>query len=248
MTRGHFFFVVVVQHELGHAIATWKLGGEVNKIILSPIGGLSFHTAADKGHIGDLKVALAGPLMQLPLIGVLAILYLALKSNEMDPFTEFFASYASVSGGMGMFFITLCRTTFWYNVFLLSINLLIPIYPLDGLRIYVAIFKLSGMNLTKSANIAAFGGGLASLIILGYGVFKFFSKTYVGGLSEIVAGGLGFANSKNLYDLVKEGRLKDDPVLGRSCYEQSNGGVEMSSSSRTSAGSQSLAPTSSELV
>lgn len=217
---------------MGHAIVTWRLGGEIDRMVLTPIGGLTFFTATEKGHVGDLKVALAGPLIQIPFMCILAAIYLILQTEKTGPFVDFYATYENVSGTIGLLFLTLCRTTFWYNVLLLSINLLVPIYPLDGLRIYAATLKIMGINLTTTAKFVSIGGMIFSVSLFGFGVFKLFHTSYIGGMSEVLAGGLGFTNSKILFDLVKAGRLKEDPIFGRRCYEQStNESVEMASTS-----------------
>ncbi len=186
--------------------------------------------------------------MQLPFMLILAIIYVAVNDDKDYPLSTIFATYDNVRGSIGILFLTLCRTTFWYNVLLLVINLLIPIYPLDGVRIYAAVLKMWGMSLKSTAMFVSIAGLIISCSLFGYGVFKLFSKSYSSGLSEIAGGTFGLVNSKMLFDSVKAGVLDRDPIFGRPCYERENESVEMPTlPSTNSDGGEDTVPVS-ELV
>ena len=58
---GPVLFVTILIHELGHALMTKRLGGEVGGIVLWPLGGFALCGPVDSLR-GELKVALAGPI------------------------------------------------------------------------------------------------------------------------------------------------------------------------------------------
>ncbi len=198
-------------------------------MILWPLGGLSIYGPTDKGVIGDLKVAIAGPVMQIPLMVILAILYLALKTPDMPPFQTFYISKYDVESEIGFLFLALCRITFWYNFFIFGINLIVPISPMDGLRIWAACLRTFGLSVNKTAKALAYLGILLSLIVFIYGVFILFDFRYYGGITEMFLGAYGFASSKALNDLVATDRLGLDPIFGRPLYiDTDSNSVEMS--------------------
>jgi len=235
-------------HELGHYIATKKLGGEVDQIIIWPLGGLTFHGPTDKGIKGDLKVALAGPLMQIPLMIILAIIYLALMTPETPPFQMFYISQMDIENSIGSIFLGLCRVSFWYNFFIFGINLIVPISPLDGLRIWAACLRILGMSVTWTAKFLAYFGMLISFAVFLFGVFILFDLSHYGGITEMFLGAFGFASSKALRDLARTDLLSLDPIFGRSWYaSEESRGVEMSGTSSNNNDNQPSQPVPVEL-
>jgi phosphoribosylcarboxyaminoimidazole (NCAIR) mutase len=85
-----------------------------------------------------------------------------------------------------------------------------------------------GIRLTKTATIVSFSGMIISAALFVYGCVRIFDQRVESGITEIFVGGLGFASSKILHDIVRAGRLSEDPVFGRPCY------LETSSSSSSS--------------
>lgn len=227
---GPMVFLSLVVHEMGHVIATKKLGGEVEEVILWPLGGLTFYGPTNKGYIGDLKVALAGPIMQIPLMIILAVTYVSLRPEDMSPLSAVFASYNDITGDFSRLLLILCMTTFWYNMFIFMFNVFIPIHPLDGVRIYAAVLKFFGASLTKTAKIVSFTGMFLSACTFILAIVELlFFEVYGGGIFELALGAFGLASSKALYDRIKAGRLKEDGVFGRACYESEmdSTGIEM---------------------
>lgn len=216
------------------------IGGQVEEAILWPLGGLSFYGPTNLGYMGDLKVAIAGPLMQIPLMIIFVTLYETLKYDDMSALGSIYLVLKDISGDISRLFIAVCMATFWYNVVIFLLNVFIPIYPLDGVRLYAAGLKALGASLTKTAKIISYCGMFISIcgFILGV-VQMFFYHAYGGGLFELALGAFGLANSKELYDKIKAGRLREDKIFGRSCYEQEsetnemNNGVELETSSNT---------------
>ena len=121
--------VSVALHELGHALAAWRVGGKVDAIVLGPVGGLISPRVPDEPEI-KLFVALAGPIVHL-LIAVIAAIVLASAGNTqllglLNPLAT--PQGLVEPGGLG---IVAAKLTLWINWTLMLLNLL-PAYPFDG--------------------------------------------------------------------------------------------------------------------
>ncbi|MFB3814710.1 MAG: site-2 protease family protein [Terriglobales bacterium] len=119
----------VVLHELGHALAAIRRGVNARAIILLPIGGItvsdeSAHTAT--GSRQEIRIALAGPLVNLAVAGATAALIMWLAPQNLTTRPLLHSAH-------------LLRSAVWINLFLGAFNLL-PGYPLDGGRVLRAWF------------------------------------------------------------------------------------------------------------
>ncbi|CAD7965778.1 unnamed protein product [Amoebophrya sp. A25] len=107
------WFTVFV-HEMGHVWMCRRLGGEPDRIILWPFGGLAYMK-----HSGDesdrTKILLAGPLMHIPL-GLFAAIWIAI-----------------FTGGPFLWYVDWC---FHLNLQLFLLNLFVPAHPLDGCSMF----------------------------------------------------------------------------------------------------------------
>jgi Zn-dependent protease len=109
-------FAIVLMHEFGHALACRSVGGRADQIVLWPLGGVAYVDPPPRPGATLWSLA-AGPLVNLLLVPILSLLWLAARNlnveTNMPDFYEF------------------VRTLWWINLVLLCFNLL-PIYPLDG--------------------------------------------------------------------------------------------------------------------
>ena len=64
---GPILLITVIAHELGHALTTKRMGGQVEKIVVWPLGGFAVCGPTEGGLGGDLKVAFMGPAMHIPM-------------------------------------------------------------------------------------------------------------------------------------------------------------------------------------
>jgi Zn-dependent protease len=119
-------FLSILLHELGHCFAARRVGGDAHEILLWPLGGLAFCRCPDhwKSH---LIVAAGGPLVTLAIVTVSYVGF-----GVIEPYTV----------EMTWFNLILVHQTatlliFW-NSIILIFNL-IPLYPLDGGRIFHAL-------------------------------------------------------------------------------------------------------------
>jgi Zn-dependent protease len=137
-------FGIVLLHEFGHALACRQTGGEADRIILWPLGGIAFVNPPPRPGAVLWSIA-AGPLVNVALIPVFGTLV-------------FLARNADVNSNLLNLFAML---RFW-NYLLLIFNLL-PIYPLDGGQIFRALlwFPLGQIRSLKIASFTGLIGGVA---------------------------------------------------------------------------------------
>src|ERR1700722_10269069 len=116
-------FGIVLLHEFGHALAGRQVGGQADRIMLWPLGGVAFVQPPPRPGALLWCIA-AGPLVNLILVPVSVVAIViagAAHLRGVSPdFWQFLNSIALINGGLLLF------------------NLL-PIYPLDGGQILQAL-------------------------------------------------------------------------------------------------------------
>ncbi len=126
-------FASVILHELGHALVARRAGVPAKGIILLPIGGV---TILDESQAipesedtwkRDIRIAVAGPLVNLAIAGVSALFLL----GAVPGFPLTTKPLVDINN--------LLRSVVWLNLYLGLFNLL-PAYPMDGGRVLRAYF------------------------------------------------------------------------------------------------------------
>ena len=115
-------FLCVLLHEFGHSLVAQRLGIEIHSITLLPIGGVSNLESLPEKPSDEVKITIAGPLVNVVLAPVFFGVGLLLGAVPRMP-TDLFTGIGSV----GQFFFYLG----YLNVVLALFNL-IPAFPLDG--------------------------------------------------------------------------------------------------------------------
>jgi Zn-dependent protease len=155
-------FGSVVFHELGHALVARGSGIPAKGIVLLPIGGV---TIFDEAHVvpdpvdgwkRDIRVAVAGPLVNLFIAGVAALSLLAAIPNFSLTARPLLDSSA------------LLRSIVWANVYLGLFNLL-PAYPMDGGRVLRALFSRR-VDMMRATQRAVSIGNVFSILMIMLGV------------------------------------------------------------------------------
>jgi Zn-dependent protease len=116
-------FGIVLLHEFGHALACRQVGGQANRIMLWPLGGVAFVQPPPRPGALLWSIA-AGPLVNVMLVPVTLVAWVVAYGAgwqiEYPDVVHFLVSIAFI------------------NIALLVFNML-PIYPLDGGQILQAL-------------------------------------------------------------------------------------------------------------
>ena len=148
------YLITVVLHEFAHGFVAKKLGYKLNLIKLMPYGASLSLKSGFFNYKDEILVALAGPIANF----VLAILGCALWWIEPVSFvyTSDFV-FANIAVGL-----TNC----------------LPIYPLDGGRILLALKSRKADKIKATKNVKMFGVCCAVAILVGFVVTVFFVPNY----------------------------------------------------------------------
>jgi len=145
------FFVCVVLHELGHSLTARRYGVRVPRILLLPIGGMAEFDRIPRKPSEELTITLAGPAVNFVLAAALWPLSRTLP--ELLP--------AVLGANVGQILVELM----WANLWMGSFNLL-PVFPMDGGRIFRALLALKLPYLRATWWAASVGRVLAIIFAL----------------------------------------------------------------------------------
>lgn len=156
-------FVCVLLHELGHSVVAQRLGIDVQDITLLPIGGLARMKTIPEKPGDEVRIAVAGPLVNV----VLAPLFFAPALLLGVDFTSFanplFGEVESVA--QILFYLGIL------NVFLAVFNM-IPAFPMDGGRVLRGILA-SRFGAVRATDISASIGQLLAAAAFLFGIIFF---------------------------------------------------------------------------
>ena len=141
-------FTCVVLHEYGHALAARQFGIGTRGITLLPIGGVANLEGIPRNPLQELWVAVAGPLVNVVIAFLLAVLFPSVLSGGAP----------QVVGNL-----------FYINVALVLFNL-VPAFPMDGGRIFRAIMAM-WLPYEKATRLAATVGKIAAVALALLGIF-----------------------------------------------------------------------------
>jgi Zn-dependent protease len=148
-------FLIVLLHEFGHAFACRQVGGQANRIVLWPLGGVAYVDPPPRPGATLWSIA-AGPLVNLALAPFLWVLYVIGRSS----------GWASTMPDT----FHLVRAILAIDVGLLIFNIL-PIYPLDGGQILRSLLWFV-LGRARSLMVATILGILGVVGIIGLALFS----------------------------------------------------------------------------
>ncbi len=119
-------FLCVVLHEFGHSLVAQRLGIEVHDITLLPIGGIARLKSLPERPWDEVKIAVAGPLVNVVLAPVFYGIGIALGADPLTIGSPLLGGFGSI----GQFFVYLGLI----NAGLVLFNM-IPAFPMDGGRV-----------------------------------------------------------------------------------------------------------------
>ncbi|MDG5766397.1 site-2 protease family protein [Balneolales bacterium ANBcel1] len=188
------FFLSILLHEFGHAIAARRRGVEISEIILFIFGGLARMKKEPEKASDEFAIAGAGPLCSI----AIGVVFLGLA----------FVSQPVISEGL--------HGVFWYvgyiNILLALFNM-VPGFPLDGGRMLrAAIWHFTG-NLRKSTRVVSSIGQIFAFALMFLGVLAIIGGQIIAGVFWILIGVFLLQSAKSGYYMVamREG-LSGTPV------------------------------------
>src|SRR3989304_4072394 len=141
----------------------------IHEISLFIFGGVAQLTKEPEDAATELKIAIAGPAASL----VLALLFYG-SAAAVNP--EAFPLLKSVLGYLALI-----------NFILLAFNM-IPGFPLDGGRVFRALWWMRTGDLNKATKVASNIGKGFALFLIVMGFFQIFMGSFVGGLWFVFIG------------------------------------------------------------
>ncbi len=152
-------FLCVVLHEFGHSLVAQRLCIDVSDITLLPIGGVARLKTLPEKPVDEIKIAVAGPLVNVVLAPIFLGLALAFGVDLSSP-PGLAAAQQSLGGAL--FYLGIV------NIFLVVFNL-IPAFPLDGGRVLRGLLAIRLGPVRATDISAAIGQALAiALGIIGF--------------------------------------------------------------------------------
>ena len=158
-------FAAVLLHELGHAFAARRLGVEVSDITLWPLGGMAvMRNMPEDPHV-EMRIAFAGPLVNLAIGGFCLILWTGLQ-GELNWRAMLHTDVRNWGGFLS--FTAVCHL-------MLGLFNLLPAFPMDGGKILRSILALRSDWLPATETAVRIGRSLAWVMVIAafvYGVWS----------------------------------------------------------------------------
>lgn len=228
---GPILLATVLVHEWGHVFISRQLLGEdaVTEVVLWPLGGYTYcdristteelpEPAEGVLLTTDLKIALVGPLMHVPMSLFWVGMYAAINLGDMSEFT-FRMYFTIISRDLAGFLSTLFEQSCLMNILLMWFNIFVPAYPLDGGRLVAStILLLAGVALNKTAFLTCLVTLLISLALFAWSIASFFDGVGTTGVFAALVAIYLSVSSYRLYLLILHGGLRKHPLFGRTCY------------------------------
>ncbi len=170
------FFGSIVLHELGHAFAALREGIGISSIQLWIFGGMARMDRESDSPAAEFKVAIAGPLVTLAIVVVLAAVGVAAVGPKEFWQAILIESNSGVSGVMAML-----GWLAWINAIVLVFNLL-PAFPMDGGRIVRALAWWRTGDRTSATRFAATLGRVFAYLFIGCGLLLILNGDAFGGV------------------------------------------------------------------
>ncbi len=160
-------FLCVLMHEYGHALTARRFGVNTRDIILSPIGGVARLERIPERPSEELKVALAGPAVNVVIaLLLLPIVYFLRRDGLIYEAKNELEALQNWNNLLPLLLIT--------NIGLVIFNM-IPAFPMDGGRVLRSILAMK-MERVKATKIAFI---IAQVCALGLFIFGLYWPQYV---------------------------------------------------------------------
>lgn len=164
-------FVFVLLHEFGHCLACRWMGGDADEILMWPLGGLAFCRPPHRWKPA-LITTIGGPAVNLILVPILGAVLLAAGATWTDiVFNPVFpdAAYRGEFLARGELLHVWLWSAYYSNLVLLLFNVLVPMFPMDGGRIFQELLW-SRLGYKRSMQIAIIVGYCGAVIMALLGI------------------------------------------------------------------------------
>ncbi len=155
------YLVTVLLHEMGHAVVAKHLGYELQQISVLPFGAELSLQNDDFTAKDEIKIAIAGPLVNLILIVIFIALWWIFPTSYY--YTDLFV---------------------FSNFVTLAFNLL-PVFPLDGGRVFRALISRHKDNKTTEKIVGTTAITLSFVFFIIFIISLFFQPLYAMALASI---------------------------------------------------------------
>jgi len=158
-------FVIVLLHEFGHCFACRRVGGEADRIVMLPFGGVALCIPPDNWR-DNLITTIGGPAVNVLILAItsatLALLGAAdaIIFNLINPSSIFFG----LPEFKPFWLLTLLVAFHVTNIYILLFNLALLMFPFDGGRIVRALMW-SKLGYRRATEIAINIGFLGAMIL-----------------------------------------------------------------------------------
>lgn len=187
-------------HEAAHVLAAWREKGDIERVVLSLVGGLEPHYESQHEPQSRVFIAMAGPMANLAVV-VLGVFCLTLHEEpllgsfflpQVDAnFQPSLGEGALVSGAP---IVALAKLAVWINWPLFVLNLL-PAFPFDGGEAIRSLLspRLGSITASEMVRRGAFALGLMLIVTapLFFAVHSSEVAFSEKGLSEMAQGSIG---------------------------------------------------------
>jgi len=194
-------FTTVLIHEYGHSFMAIFLGGQVPKILLWPFGGLAYCNFT-RDVKSQLAVSCAGPATHIPLFCLWFVLWKFTRKCSNEGFDLFMRYDYSEC-----LWDDVLMEAMMLQIMLFAFNVFLPIYPLDGGKIFICLLAMccecNVSSLAKwSIGVSSIlGGGLLAMAIWSENWFMGFLCLWL--LYQVY----------NMYDCLRNGQIAQHPLF-----------------------------------
>lgn len=153
------FFTCVVLHELGHSFTAIHFGVGVRRILLMPIGGMAEFDRIPREPAREFLITLAGPAVNFVIAATLSLLVGMPRGWPLG-------DYDFPANAVGF-----AQLVIHWNLLMGCFNL-VPVFPMDGGRIFRALLA-TRLPYLRATFIAALVGKVLAVVAAAIALFYF---------------------------------------------------------------------------